>query len=483
MKKARILLLVFILAHQFTLAQDSLNYVIRFPNARHHEAEIILQLRNVREPSLILRMSQSSPGRYAMHQFAKNIYDISPTGNQKATIKRIAPEAWEVSDIKGSVDIRYTLFANRADGTYSGIDRDFAVLNMPSTLLWPENKLHLPVLVQFDLPDSINWRIATPLSVADSAKKQFTAPNLSYLMDSPCLLGNLKLREFYVAEDSVPRIRMALHTVANDAEIDILVEMAKKALAEQKEVFGEFPAFEDSTYTFLCGYGPGYYDDGMEHRNATMITSNIPLGGNQEWLIGTLSHEFFHVWNMERLRPASLEPFDFTRANISGELWFGEGFTSYYGDLALCRSGVLDTDKYLYTIGSTINYISNAPGWRYGSPVHMSEMATFTDQSSFVDETNFANTFISYYTYGEMIALALDLTLRSSFQDVSLDDYMKALWIKYGKNEKSYTNLDLMHTLGEVCGDKQFAHQFSKSTSLAIPCPTLPDFSKSLDTG
>jgi len=279
-------------------------------------------------------------------------------------------------------------------------------------------------------------------------------------MDSPCMISNLIFKKIQADENDQYNIRLAVNSENSKEEIEKLAKMAEAVVNEQRAIFGEFPTFKDSTYTFLCSYGPGYHGDAMEHRNSTMISASIPLAGNQNLLIGSVSHEFFHVWNIERIRPSSLEPFDFAKANVSGELWFGEGFTNYYGDLTLCRSGIIDKRRYIGDISKTINFALNAPGIHFGSPVYMSEMAAYTDRAASIDEDNFSNTNLSYYTYGEIIALALDLSLRTEFEQVSLDDLMLAMWSKYGKNEISYSNIDIQNTLAEVCGSESFAQKF-----------------------
>ncbi len=463
-----------------TYSQDTITYSIHFPNAVHHEAEINLMLRNIVENAVTAVMSKTSPGRYAVHDFGKNIYNLNASDSEdtKIEILKTKPDEWEISGINSDLHLSYTLYANRADGTYSGIDAEFANLNIPSSLIWIKGMEQNPVKVIFHLPDTNQWKIATQLLVLDSARQVYAAPNLEYLMDSPCMLSDFSLKELEKDQMDGFSIRMAIKSDVKEGDINRFAEMTSAVIHEQKVIFGEFPTFMDSTYTFLCSYGPGFHGDGMEHRNSTMISSEIPLTGNLETMIGTISHEFFHAWNMERIRPASLEPFDFTQPNVSGELWFGEGFTSYYEDLTLCRSGLMDKDRYLNRLGMKINYLINAPGWKYGSPVEMSEMAAYTDESSSIDESNFANTFLSYYVYGELIGLAMDLSLRTEFEGISLDDLMKAMWVKYGKEEKPFTNQDLMNTLAEVCGDSEFAADFFEDYIFGNE---LPDYESLFD--
>ena len=184
-----------------------------------------------------------------------------------------------------------------------------------------------------------------------------------------------------------------------------------------------------------------------------------PLKGNEKALLGTASHEFFHQWNVERIRPKSLEPFDFTRANMSGELWFAEGFTSYYGPLFLRRAAITSLTEYAHGLSNSVNAVINDPGRAYASPVGMSQQAPFVDAATSIDPTNFANTFISYYTWGSVVGLALDLSLRKEFGK-PLDGYMRMMWTKYGQTEVPYTLQNLQTTLVEYSGSQKFADDF-----------------------
>ena len=116
----------------------------------------------------------------------------------------------------------------------------------------------------------------------------------------------------------------------------------ERIVRKEGEIYGEYPVYEPGSYTFLADYLPYASGDGMEHRNSTVITSSRSLRSDRVDLLGTVAHEFFHCWNVERIRPQSLEPFDFERANVSGELWLAEGFTQYFGPIVLSRAGIVD---------------------------------------------------------------------------------------------------------------------------------------------
>jgi predicted metalloprotease with PDZ domain len=197
----------------------------------------------------------------------------------------------------------------------------------------------------------------------------------------------------------------------------------------------------------------------MEHRNSTILTSSGALAQNMGQLIGAVSHEFFHSWNVERIRPRGLEPFDFTRANMSDVLWFAEGFTSYYGPLVLARSGIQSTLDYAHGLGGGLTQVINSPARAFFSPAEMSMQAPFVDAAAAIDPNNRTNTFISYYTWGAVLGLGLDLTLREEHGH-TLDELMRLMWTRYGKTEIPYTLADIEKALADLTGDPAFARDF-----------------------
>jgi len=183
-------------------------------------------------------------------------------------------------------------------------------------------------------------------------------------------------------------------------------------------------------------------------------------------LLGTVSHEFFHAWNVERFRPRSLEPFDFSEANPSRDLWLAEGFTSYYGDLVMARAGLVTEPAFIQDIGAVADAVVNAPGRRWFSAAEMSGHAPLVDAAVSIDPHNRANTFISYYGWGAAIALGLDLSLRARHDTLSLDTFMRALWREFGRAQqnsapaKPYRADDVRRVLGRVVADTAWANNF-----------------------
>ncbi len=441
---------------------QKISYHVSFPNAVHHEAVISITANGLQQKPAIFRMSRSSPGRYATHEFGKNVYDVKATdkNGKPITINRTDGDIYEVPTHNGTVTVTYTLFANHADGTYAGIDPESIHFNMPAAFMWLKGYNKAPIEISFDLPKENKGIIATQL-FPTSQPNTFTAPGLQYFMDSPTKIGDLITREWQVANSNGKKysIRIALEADATTQQVDELVNRTKKIVAESKAVFGEFPDYETGTYTFIMSANPYIQGDGMEHRNSTMISSPVAVF-NPISLQGVTSHEFFHNWNVERIRPKTLEPFNFEKSNMSHELWFAEGFTQYYGNLLLARSGLITPQAFISIAGSLVNTKSNSPGAVYYSPVDASNHAVFVDASVSIDKNNYGNMFSSYYTYGAAMALALDLELQTKTSK-SLDDFMKAMWLTHGKPEIPYTIPSMQKTLASIT-DAGFAEQFFK---------------------
>ena len=459
-----------IFATNVASAQTHNQYEISFENAVHHEAEISVTFPNVEKKVLEVRMSRTSPGRYALHEFAKNVYNVTAVdGNgNELEITRPNPHQWNVSGHDGTVKFSYTLYANRGGGTYTGIDETHAHMNMPATFAWARNYEYRPIEITFNKRDDLNWEIATQLKHVEG--NTYYAEDLQYFLDSPTEIADMHFREEKVDGQN---IRMALHTPASDKEVDEYFGKVMAIVKAQRDIYSELPKFDYDEYTFLTCYMPNASGDGMEHRNSTYVVSSKPLDRPLgETSIGTISHEFFHAWNVERIRPASLEPFDFEEANMSGELWFAEGFTSYYTGLTLARADIRTDKQYVEGLDGGLNYVINSPGRNYFNPIEMSYQAPFVDAARSVDPVNRSNTFVSYYTYGSVLGLGLDLSLRTMDKGLNLDDYFKLVWMKYGKTEVPYTVKDLQVALAEYAG-KEFADNYFENY---IFDSKLPDY-------
>jgi len=416
---------------------------------------------------LELRMSRSSPGRYSLHDFAKNVYDVHAFAGDGRELPTTRPDpyGWNVSGHGGSVTVKYKIYGDLVDGTYLAIDTTHAHINMPAAIVWAHGLDDRPATLTFEPPVGTKWQIATQL-YPGSTPFEFAAPNLQYLMDSPVEFGPIAMRQFSVGSRT---FRFSLHHTGTDAELDAFVKDVEKVVRQEGAIYGEYPDYEPGTYTFIADYLPYAAGDAMEHRNSAVMTTAGSLRGDRLELLDTVAHEFFHGWNVERIRPRSLEPWDFDRANMSGELWLAEGFTQYFGPLVRHRAGLEDLSATSRTVADFVEAVTLGPGRLVRSAEEMSRMAPFTDGGQPVDRTNWPNTMISYYQSGGAIALALDLTLRDrSDGQITLDDYMRAMWRVHGKPggtregyvDRPYTAGDAEARLAEVSHDPAFARDF-----------------------
>ena len=414
--------------------------------------------------TLEVMMSRTSPGRYAIHEFARNVYDvqIDDGAGVPLGVERPNTSQWNVPAHGGTVRVRYKVFGDRLNGTHLAIDSTHAHLNIPPSLMWARGLESRAARVTFDAPAP--WKVATQLHPTPDPRT-FTAASLQYLIDSPAELSAFTLRTFTVDRE----FRVALHHDGGDADADRFAAGLEKIVREQRAVFGELPAFE-APYTFIADFLPWAASDGMEHRNSTILTepARLRVPDEHRAALSTAAHEFFHSWNVERIRPQSLEPFRLDAPNLSGELWFAEGFTSYYGPLTMQRAGFFGVDDFAGRMGHALDLVIRSPARKYRSPEAVSRFAQFVDAAVWSDPTNVDNHFVSYYDWGAIIGLGLDLSLRArTGHRVTLDDYMRRMWQDFGRAMategtvvRPYTMQDLRKVLADVSGDRAFADEF-----------------------
>lgn len=446
--------------------QSATEYRLSFPDAVHHVMQVEATFHNVPRQAFRVQMSRSSPGRYAAFEFASNVFEerFTDGGGKPLAVTKPDPRSWTVTSRDGTVHVAYKLFGDKVDGTFLAIDLTHAHINFPATVMWADGFDNRPVRVTFDLPTGSDWKIATQLYPTAEAGT-FTAANLQYLMDSPAELSHFVLRTFQVppiqAGGKTQTVRVVAHSQATDAEFDAYFAGVQKLVREEGAVFGELPDYEPGYYTFLADALPWDGGDGMEHRNSTVMTG-------RRLSLNTVAHEYFHNWNVERIRPEGLEPFNFRDVNMSGEMFLAEGFTQYYGELAMLRSGLTPANEMRGLVGN-VDYVLSAPGGKYRSAMDMSRLAPLVDGASDYFPAYWSNDFISYYSYGAAVAMGLDLTLRArSNSAVTLDDFMRAMWRAYGKPGgpapglvgKPYTLADVQAQLAAVSGDPAFAAAF-----------------------
>jgi predicted metalloprotease with PDZ domain len=400
-------------------------------------------------------------------------------------VTRPDTHGWTVSRHDGTVKVSYVVWGDRIDGTYLSVDHSHAHLNMPATFMFARGMEAAPI--SLTIHPLAGWKVATQLAPTRDPSV-FTAPNMQWFMDSPTEIGPVSIRSWTETHGGKKSTwNIAMHHLGTEAQLDSFSVMVRRIVDEEIAMWGEPAGYDLGAYTFIVDYLPWAGGDGMEHRNSTIVSdgeSTIADRAKRIESLSTISHEFFHSWNMERLRSKEIEPFDFDHENLSDGLWFGEGFTNYYGPLFIRRAGFYSDEEYGRILSGAIVGTINSPARRHGSPVDMSRQAPFFDGGRYSDPLNRANTFISYYTWGSVVAMGLDLTLRERF-NTTLDDFMRTLWQNRGKHqsaafapERPYTVRDLRNELGAFARDTVFANDFFRRF---VEGREVPDFAKLLE--
>jgi predicted metalloprotease with PDZ domain len=447
-------------------AAEPVRYRFSFPEPSERWMQVEATFADLGAAPLQLRISRSSPGRYAIHDFARNVYDVHAynTDGRELQLERPDGTGWNVPAHADRVTLKYKVYGDRVDGTYLGIDTTHAHINMPAAIVWARGFDDRPITLTVNAPVGMPWQIATQLHPG-AAPNEFTAPNLQYLIDSPVEFGPLTVETFMVGPQT---FRFAAHQTGTKMELQAFVKDVAAIVRQEEAVFGEFPSYEPGFYTFLADYLPYASIDGMEHRNSTVMTSPGTIVNARVELLDTVAHEFFHSWNVERIRPGSLEPFDLERTNTSGELWLAEGFTQYYGPLAMQRAGLLNLAATARMLTTVLNGVGVEAGRLVRSAEEVSRMAVLTDRTD-ADPPSAVSDVMSYYQLGAAIALALDLSLRErSNGQLSLDDFMREMWRRYGKPggaregyvDRPYTIAGAEAVLAAVSGNRAFARDF-----------------------
>lgn len=387
------------------------------------------------------------PGSYMVREFERNIVTLRAFNDagRKVRIDKTDKHTWQAAPVKGALTLRYEVYAWDMSVRAAHLDDTIGFFNGTSVFLAALGHENAACVVDIRKPDGAayrDWRVATALPEARGTKRYgfgaYQAQNYDELIDHPVTLGEFELATFKahgVPHDIViagrvigldmPRLAADLKRVC-EAQIALFEPRTKKAPVD-RYVF--------MTQVVSDGYG------GLEHRASTALICNrtdLPVTGREDMTdgyrtyLGLCSHEYFHTWNVKRIKPAAFAPYDLTRENYTTLLWLFEGFTSYYDDLMLVRSGVIGEDDYLTMVGKTIGSVLRGSG-RLKQSVAESSYDTWVKY--YRQDENASNAIVSYYTKGSLVALAFDLTIRAQTgHRRSLDDVMRLLWQRYGRD-------------------------------------------------
>ncbi|WP_337883487.1 M61 family metallopeptidase [Chromobacterium haemolyticum] len=409
----------------------------RAPEA--HLFEVVLTVSKPAKNGQIFSLPAWIPGSYMIREFSRHIVEICAESAGKAVqLVQLTKNSWQAAPVKGVLVLRYKVYAFDLSVRGAYLDAERGFYNGSSVFLAVDGYENEACAVEILPPEGkayADWKVATSLPARGADKKTgfggYQAASYDELIDHPVELGAFERVSFKAC--GVPhefvvsgRFRADLKRLARDT---------KKICEYQIKLFGEPAPFE--RYVFMLFVGKDIYG-GLEHRASTALVANrddLPQQGVEEIgdgylkLLGLISHEYFHSWNVKRMKPAAFTPYDLNQEGYTRLLWAFEGITSYYDDLSLVRCGLIDEKRYLGLLAETISGVERGAG-RLKQTLEQSSFEAWTKY--YRQDENSPNSIVSYYTKGALAALALDLTIRRDSQGrQSLDDVMRALWRKW----------------------------------------------------
>lgn len=430
-----------------TTAADAVRYTLRFPAPHTHYVEVEASYPTGGAPHVDVMMAVWTPGSYLVREYARHVeqVEVAGAGPSSPAVVKTTKNRWRVpTGGAARVAIRYRVYGREMSVRTNWIESDFAMLNGAPTFLTPVDGLARPHHVTVALPDG--WATAVSgMPGAGTAGDPFRATSFDVLVDSPILAGSPAIHTFDV--DGIPHLLVNVHEGGSwdgpraAADVETIVR-------EQQRFWGGRLPYDRYVFFNMITEAGG----GLEHSNSTILmTSRWAMGTRQAYVnwLNLVSHEFFHVWNIKRLRPVALGPFDYEGENYTPSLWVSEGFTTYYGDLLVRRAGLTSPQEYIGMLGGEIALLQQTPG-RAVQPVALSSFDAWIKH--YRPDENSANTSISYYTKGAVVAALIDARIRTATGNTrSLDDVMRRLYAEYA-GATGFTEAQLRTVISDVAG-------------------------------
>jgi len=438
----------------------TIKYTVSLHNPHAHIFKVTIEISHPNKDGQIISLPAWIPGSYMIRDFAKNIISVQATSGQNdVDIEKIDKSTWQAAATKGALKLSYDVYAWDLSVRSAHFDMTHAFFNGSSLFLMPHGFENENCYVDIEKPTDpkyADWKVTTSLTNETSDSSGFgtyKAENYDDLIDHPVEIGTQSEFEFEVDNTT--------HAMAFTGQCRYDRERLKNDITKICQthctMFGELPKLKKYIFlTMVTGDGYG----GLEHRSSTSLMcsrDDLPLTTesdepNEKYrnYLGLCSHEYFHTWNIKRIKPASFMPYDLSKETYTQQLWAFEGITSYYDELALVRSKVISVDSYLELLGQTITRVLRGKG-RFKQSIAESSFDAWT--KFYKQDESAPNNIVSYYAKGALLALCLDLTIRKETENKkSLDDIMRYLWLNYGKKSIGLAEGQIEKICSEVSG-------------------------------
>ena len=430
-------------------AQPEIIYTVSMPKPHTHLLEVEMRVRRdagAAPPQVDLLMPVWTPGSYLVREYARHVQDFAASDGSGRALpwSKVNKNTWRI-EMGGARELvaTYRVYANELSVRTNELNDQHAFWNNTALLMYIQGHLDAPAVLRIVPP--AGWKIATGLPAVEGQPNTFRADNFDMLYDSPVEVGPFKTVAFEVR--GVPH-RIVIQGEGNyDAER--LRRDVQRIVLAAVEMMGDVP-YRDYTFILILHPTGG---GGLEHLNSTaLIFKRYGFRDESSYrdFLSLVAHEFFHLWNVKRIRPDALGPFDYTRENYTKLLWVAEGLTSYYENILLRRAGLVSDRQFLGILAETIQSVQNKPGRLLMSV----EEASFDAWIKYYrPDENSVNSQISYYDKGALLGLLLDLEIRKRSNGAkSLDDVMRSLYAEYYKKGRNYTPEDFQRVSERAAG-------------------------------
>jgi predicted metalloprotease with PDZ domain len=426
-------------------ALEPIRYTLRFPAPNTHYVEVEAVVPTAGRPDVEVYMATWTPGSYLIREYERNVEAVTASaGTRSLGVEKSRKNRWKITTGGApSVTVRYKVYSHEMTVRNNWVDAGFAMINGAPTFLTLVERAARPHEVRIELPAA--WKgVQTPLMPVAGAANTFRAEDFDTIVDSPIIIGNPVVREFTV---DGKKHALVLEGDPSLFDADKGAADVKKIVETARTVMG--PLLYPHYYFLNMIVEQG---GGLEHKNSflgmagryTTRTHRAYMG----WL-GLIAHEYFHNWNIKRMRPIELGPFDYENENYVKMLWVAEGFTDYYSEILPRRAGISTKDEFLDDLSNQIEAVQTTPG-RLVTPVAMASYDTWIKQ--YRPDENIANVSVNYYPKGAVIAFLLDAKIRKSSNGTrTLDDGMRWTLQRYS-GEKGYTPEQFYQVMSEAAG-------------------------------
>ncbi len=442
------LLLLFYCLFFIEIKAQKISYTVDLREPHKNTYRISLELNYKMAPdSLVLKMATWTPGSYLIREFSKHVnrYSAETGKGEKLLAYKKDKNTWIIHN-KGHKNIvfDYSVYAHELSVRTTFLNADFGLINGTALYIYPDKALDNNVEIRFIKPES--WNISTTLNSIDNKLNKYEAINYDQLFDCPVLLGK---HEEITFEAKGVKHRLAISSTSFYDE-EMLKEDIGKIVEAQTEIFNDNPNEE---YLFIV-IARKYDGGGLEHKNSTtLIVDRFDLAKENGYrqFLSLVAHEYFHLWNVKRLRPLELGPFDYENENYTDLLWVMEGFTSYYGAKTLLRIGESEKNAFFRRIANSWEREYLRPGAKIQSIAESSMDAWI---KLYRDDENDYNATVSYYGRGFLMAAMLEMSIiRDTNAEKSLDDLMKKLYEKYHKSKsRGFSMEEFILELNDISG-------------------------------